>query len=126
MEKRHIRLDLPIIGKKVTTLNRLKEHTSTTKIIEHACSECIHSAVRTKLAPRRLHQRVSTAPVPVPGSLPQSLQPCIRGMRITVDDVLGCLSSGMAHQQILDEFPYLREEDILACLSYAADRKAQS
>ena len=53
-------------------------------------------------------------------------KPCIRGMRITVHDVLDYLSSGMTHQQILDEFPYLREEDILACLSYAADRKAQS
>ena len=52
-------------------------------------------------------------------------KPCIRGMRITVDDVLDYLSSGMTHQEILDELPYLREEDILACLSYAADRKAR-
>ena len=52
-------------------------------------------------------------------------KPCIRGMRITVDDVLDCLSSGMTHQEILDELPYLREEDILACLSYAADREAR-
>ena len=50
-------------------------------------------------------------------------KPCIRGMRITVYDVLDYLSSGMTHQEILDEFPYLREEDILACLSYAADRE---
>ena len=53
-------------------------------------------------------------------------KPCIRGMRITVHDVLDCLASGMTHQEILDEFPYLCEEDILACLSYAADREAQS
>ena len=53
-------------------------------------------------------------------------KPCIRGMRITFDDVLDYLSSGMTHQEILEEFPYLREEDILACLSYAADREAQS
>ena len=52
-------------------------------------------------------------------------KPCIRGMRITVDDVLDYLSSGMTHQEILDELPYLREEDILACLSYAADREAR-
>ena len=52
-------------------------------------------------------------------------KPCIRGMRITVDDVLDYLSSGMTHQEILDEPPYLREEDILACLSYAADREAR-
>ena len=50
-------------------------------------------------------------------------KPCIRGMRITVYDVLDYLASGMTHQEILDEFPYLREEDVLACLSYAADRE---
>ena len=52
-------------------------------------------------------------------------KPCIRGMRITVDDVLDYLSSGMTHQEVLDELPYLREEDVLACLSYAADREAR-
>ena len=50
-------------------------------------------------------------------------EPCIRGMRITVYDVLDYLASGMTHQEILNVFPYLREEDILACLSYAADRE---
>ncbi len=50
-------------------------------------------------------------------------KPCIRGMRITVYDVLDYLASGMTHQEILNEFPYLHEEDILACLSYAADRE---
>ena len=53
-------------------------------------------------------------------------KPCIRGMRITVHDVLDYLASGMTLQEILNELPYLREEDILACLSYAADREAQS
>ena len=50
-------------------------------------------------------------------------KPCIRGMRITVYDVLGYLASGMSYREVLDEFPYLREEDILACLRYAADRE---
>jgi len=50
-------------------------------------------------------------------------KPCIRGMRMTVYDVLDYLASGMTHQEILDDFPYLIEEDILACLSYAADRE---
>lgn len=50
-------------------------------------------------------------------------KPCIRGMRITVYDVLDYLASGMTHEEILNEFPYLQEEDILACLSYAADRE---
>jgi uncharacterized protein (DUF433 family) len=55
----------------------------------------------------------------------RSGKPCIRGMRITVYDVLEYLASGMTHQEILEAFPYLTEEDILACLSYAADREKQ-
>lgn len=50
-------------------------------------------------------------------------KPCIRGMRITVYDVLSYLAAGMSPEEILDDFPYLTEEDILACLSYAADRE---
>jgi uncharacterized protein (DUF433 family) len=50
-------------------------------------------------------------------------KPCIRGMRITVYDVLEYLASGMSQQEILDDFPYLTEEDIRACLAYAADRE---
>ncbi|MBI2431806.1 MAG: DUF433 domain-containing protein [Candidatus Hydrogenedentes bacterium] len=47
-------------------------------------------------------------------------KPCIRGMRITVYDVLEYLSSGMSQGEILDDFPYLTAEDIQACLSFAA------
>jgi uncharacterized protein (DUF433 family) len=50
-------------------------------------------------------------------------RPCIRGLRITVADVLGWLASGMSHQQILADYPELSEEDIRACLAYAADRE---
>jgi len=50
-------------------------------------------------------------------------QPCIRGMRITVYDVLSYLASGMSEEQILADFPYLTHEDILASLSYAAERE---
>ena len=50
-------------------------------------------------------------------------KPCIRGMRITVYDVLDYLASGMSHQEILDDFPDLTEEDIRACLSFAAARE---
>ncbi|MDB9314933.1 DUF433 domain-containing protein [Spirulina sp. CS-785/01] len=52
----------------------------------------------------------------------RSGQLCIRGMRITVYDVLSYLASGMSYEEILEDFPYLTQEDILACLSYAADR----
>jgi uncharacterized protein (DUF433 family) len=51
----------------------------------------------------------------------RSGQPCIRGLRITVFDVLSYLAAGMSHQEILDDFPMLTEEDILACLAYAAE-----
>lgn len=50
-------------------------------------------------------------------------KPCIRGLRVTVYDVLEYLASGMAHADILRELPFLTEEDILACLAYAADRE---
>ncbi len=53
----------------------------------------------------------------------RSGKPCIRGLRITVYDVLDYLAAGMTHEQILKEFPYLTEEDIRACLAYAADRE---
>jgi uncharacterized protein (DUF433 family) len=56
----------------------------------------------------------------------RSGQPCIRGLRITVYDVLSYLAAGMSHQEILADFPALTEEDILACLSYAADRERQT
>lgn len=55
----------------------------------------------------------------------RSGKPCIRGLRITVYDVLSYLAAGMTHEQILEDFPYLTEEDIHACLSYAADREGQ-
>jgi uncharacterized protein (DUF433 family) len=53
----------------------------------------------------------------------RSGKPCIRGLRITVADVLGYLASGMTHKEILHDFPYLTEEDILASLAFAADRE---
>ena len=50
-------------------------------------------------------------------------KPCVRGLRITVYDVLENLASGMTHADILKEFPYLTEDDIRACLAFAADRE---
>jgi uncharacterized protein (DUF433 family) len=50
-------------------------------------------------------------------------KPCIRGMRMTVYDVLEYLASGMSEKEILEDFPYLTHEDILACLAFAADRE---
>lgn len=50
-------------------------------------------------------------------------KPCIRGLRMTVYDVLDYLASGMSREEILGDFPDLTESDIAACLSYAADRE---
>lgn len=50
-------------------------------------------------------------------------KPCIRGLRITVYDVLEYLASGMTEDQILADFPDLTGEDIRACLAFAADRE---
>ena len=51
----------------------------------------------------------------------RSGKPCIRGMRITVYDILSYLAAGMSPEEIIDDFPELTKEDILASLSYAAD-----
>ena len=50
-------------------------------------------------------------------------RPVVRGMRIAAADVLGWLAAGMSHKDILADFPELTEDDIRACLSYAADRE---
>lgn len=53
----------------------------------------------------------------------RSGKPCIRGMRITVSDVLEYLASGMTEAEILRDFPELTADDIHACLAFAADRE---
>lgn len=50
-------------------------------------------------------------------------KPCIRGLRMTVSDVLGYLASGMSEDEILADFPYLTRDDIRASLAFAADRE---
>ena len=50
-------------------------------------------------------------------------KPCIRGLRITVYDILEYLASGMTEVEIIEDFPDLTREDIRACLAFAADRE---
>lgn len=50
-------------------------------------------------------------------------KPCIRGLRISVYDVLAMLADGMTQSEIIDDFPELQAEDIAACLSFAANRE---
>ena len=53
----------------------------------------------------------------------RSGKPCIRGMRITVYDILDYLAGGMTQDEIIKDFPDLTKEDIRACLAFAADRE---
>jgi len=53
----------------------------------------------------------------------RSGKPCIRGLRITVYDILNMLAEGMTFEEIIADFPKIRKEDIHACLAYAADRE---
>jgi len=55
----------------------------------------------------------------------RSGKPCIRGMRITVQDVLEYLAAGMTEEEILSDFPELTREDIRACIAFAANRERQ-
>ena len=50
-------------------------------------------------------------------------RPCVRGMRITVYDVLSYLAAGMTVAEVLDDFPYLTAEDVQACFAFAAERE---
>ncbi len=53
----------------------------------------------------------------------RSGKPCIRGLRITVYDILSMLADGMTYEEILDDYPKIKQEDILACLAFAADKE---
>ncbi len=50
-------------------------------------------------------------------------KPCVRGTRLTVGDVLGSLASGCTEAELLEDFPQLTHEDVLACLAFAAERE---
>jgi uncharacterized protein (DUF433 family) len=50
-------------------------------------------------------------------------KPCVRGLRITVYEVLDYLASGMTPEEIIVDFPYLTGDDVRACLAFAADRE---
>jgi uncharacterized protein (DUF433 family) len=51
-------------------------------------------------------------------------KPCIKGTRITIADILQWLASGMSHTQVLEDYPLLKEEHILAALAFAANRES--
>jgi len=50
-------------------------------------------------------------------------KPCVRGTRLSVGDVLGILSAGSTEAELLEDFPQLSHEDVLACLAFAAERE---
>lgn len=51
-------------------------------------------------------------------------KPCIKGTRITVEDILNWLASGMTQEEILEDYPLLKKDDILAALAFAANRES--
>jgi uncharacterized protein (DUF433 family) len=53
-------------------------------------------------------------------------KPCVRGTRITVGDVLGYLAGGMSEAELLADFPQLTQDDVRACLTYAAERERRT
>lgn len=55
--------------------------------------------------------------------LKRSGKPCIRGLRITVDDILDCFAAGMTEREVLEDYDYLTQDDIRACFAYASDRE---
>jgi uncharacterized protein (DUF433 family) len=63
---------------------------------------------------KSLLDRITTDPAQCGG------RPCIRGLRMCVSDVLGLMGAGASHQEILEDYPFLEEEDIRAALAYAA------
>jgi uncharacterized protein (DUF433 family) len=65
------------------------------------------------MTPNHLNNRITTDPNICFG------KPIVRGMRYPVEFILELLASGMTHVEILDDYPSLEEEDILACLAYA-------
>ena len=65
------------------------------------------------------HSRITIEPGKLGG------KPCVRGMRMSVADVLEYLAADMSIEEILADFPYLEREDILACLAYAAERERE-
>ena len=63
------------------------------------------------------HERITTNPAVRFG------KPCVRGTRLTGGEVLGCLASGMSEAELLEDYPQITHDDVLACLAYAADRE---
>jgi len=53
----------------------------------------------------------------------RSGKPCVRGIRITVYDILNMLADGMSYDEIIDDYPKITKKDILACLAFAAERE---
>ena len=53
----------------------------------------------------------------------RSGKPCIRGLRITVDDILDCFAAGMTEHVVLEDYDYLTQDDNKVCFAYAADRE---
>ena len=100
--------------------SRLNSYSTPELVTFYGLSGCHRVALAVKYSPNSSEIMDYRSIITIePGK--RSGKPCIRGLRITVYDVLGMLAAGMSHSEILADFPYLTEEDIKACLAYAAD-----
>jgi len=72
-------------------------------------------------APQENHMKYQEIITLEPGK--RGGKPCIRGLRITVYDVLSQLAAGITDTEILEDYPELNQQDIMACLAFAADRE---
>jgi uncharacterized protein (DUF433 family) len=109
---------LPFLGREIAFLNR---SSAFGELILGSSKGGLARTAGAAYLPAMNYQQIITLE---PGK--RGGKPCIRRMRITVADVLGWLASGMSHQEIIADFPELTEEDIRACLAYAADRERRA
>jgi len=108
----------PAVGMKINVQGTATPTTPIVRCSSFAEYEILHYRI---VLPTELHMNYRDRITIEPGK--RGGKPCIRGLRVTVYDVLEYLASGMTSQEIVDDFPELELDDIHACLAFAADRE---
>ena len=103
-------------GKLIHEYPKMSEFEEVEDLNEQDRAEIVAESTKTKSTQKMNYKDIITID---PGK--RSGKPCIRGMRITVADVLECLAAGMSYEDVLSDFPDLTIDDIRACLAFAAD-----
>ena len=97
-------------------LGRLSEAMSDLQIAGELAEQIGDTSLKITVDQKLRLSRITSNPSKCGG------RPCVRGMRIRVTDVLGLLASGLSVKEVLEEMPDLEDEDILACLQFAAHK----